>query len=164
MIRLGSSRSVGTIAALVISAAAVSGQTPAPPKSSAGLPGPPKMKTIGVVGGIGPQATMEFERQVHRVSQRRLPQFANGGYPPMVVLFHRRPPILLDAYGQPVRPVRLDPVLALWIPLILLSFLIVWMYHVLAHRPGGQPIGALERAFTKAGRAVRSLIPQAGRA
>ena len=22
--------------------------------------------------------------------------------------------------------------------------MIIWMYHVLAHRPGGQPIGALE--------------------
>jgi lipopolysaccharide export system permease protein len=59
---------------------------------------------------------------------------------------------------------RLDPVLALWVPLILLSILIFWMYHVLAHRPGGQPIGALERAFAKIGRAVRSLLPQPGRA
>ena len=59
---------------------------------------------------------------------------------------------------------RLDPILALWVPLILLSMLIWWMYHVLAHRPGGQPIGALERAFAKVGRAVRSLLPQLGRA
>ena len=35
--------------------------------------------------------------------------------------------------------------LALWVPLVLLAALIVWMYHVLAHQPGGQPIGALER-------------------
>ena len=34
--------------------------------------------------------------------------------------------------------------------------MIVWMYHVLAHRPGGQPIGALERAFAKVGKLVRS--------
>ena len=59
---------------------------------------------------------------------------------------------------------RLDPVLALWVPLVLLSMLIIWMYHVLAHRPGGQPIGALERAFAKIGRTVRSLLPQLGRA
>ncbi len=59
---------------------------------------------------------------------------------------------------------RLDPVLALWVPLVLLSMLIMWMYHVLAHRPGGQPIGALEKAFAKIGRAVRSLLPQLGRA
>ena len=44
---------------------------------------------------------------------------------------------------------RIDPMLALWVPLILLSAMIVWMYHVLAHRPGGQPIGALERVAAK---------------
>ena len=55
----------------------------------------------------------------------------------------------------------MEPILALWIPLFLLSALIYWMYHVLAHRPGGQPIGALERAFTLAGRSVRKLLPKA---
>jgi lipopolysaccharide export system permease protein len=38
--------------------------------------------------------------------------------------------------------------------------MIVWMYHVLAHRPGGQPIGALERFFTLAARWVRGLFPK----
>jgi lipopolysaccharide export system permease protein len=56
---------------------------------------------------------------------------------------------------------RLNPILALWVPLILLSAIIMWMYHVLAHRPGGQPIGTLERLASKAGRAVRSLLPKA---
>lgn len=55
----------------------------------------------------------------------------------------------------------MNPVLAMWIPLILLSVLIFWMYHVLAHRPGGQPIGALERVFAQAGKAVRKLLPKA---
>ncbi|HET7817455.1 MAG TPA: LPS export ABC transporter permease LptF [Sphingomicrobium sp.] len=55
---------------------------------------------------------------------------------------------------------RLDPVLALWIPLLLLAGMIYWMFHVLAHRPGGQPIGALERAFTLAARSVRRLFPK----
>jgi len=47
-----------------------------------------------------------------------------------------------------------------------LSFvaLIAWMYHVLAHRPGGQPIGALEFAFTRAAKSVRRLMPQSQRA
>ena len=44
---------------------------------------------------------------------------------------------------------RMEPILALWVPLLALAALIFWMYHVLAHRPGGQPIGALERAFTR---------------
>ena len=39
---------------------------------------------------------------------------------------------------------QIDPVLGLWVPLVVLTVLISWMYHVLAHRPGGQPIGALE--------------------
>lgn len=56
---------------------------------------------------------------------------------------------------------RLNPVLALWVPLIILSGLVLWMYHVLAHRPGGQPIGTLERLASKAARAVRSLLPKA---
>jgi len=55
---------------------------------------------------------------------------------------------------------RLDPILALWVPLLLLAGLIIWMYHVLAHRPGGQPIGALERFFAKAGKAVRRALPK----
>ena len=59
---------------------------------------------------------------------------------------------------------RIEPVLALWVPLVLLSALILWMYRVLAHRPGGQPIGALERAFSKVGRGARSLLPRFQRA
>jgi lipopolysaccharide export system permease protein len=59
---------------------------------------------------------------------------------------------------------RVDPVLALWVPLILLAGLIYWMYHVLAHRPGGQPIGALERGFTGIARTARRLVPRLRRA
>jgi lipopolysaccharide export system permease protein len=55
---------------------------------------------------------------------------------------------------------RIEPMVALWVPLVLLSALIGWMYHVLAHKPGGQPIGALERAFAKVARTVRSLLPE----
>jgi lipopolysaccharide export system permease protein len=50
---------------------------------------------------------------------------------------------------------RVDPTLALWVPLVLLSAMILWMYHVLAHRPGGQPIGALERFAAKTAMYVR---------
>jgi lipopolysaccharide export system permease protein len=38
--------------------------------------------------------------------------------------------------------------------------MITWMYHVIAHHPGGQPIGALERAATKVARSIRSLMPK----
>ncbi len=56
---------------------------------------------------------------------------------------------------------RLDPILALWIPLVIMSLVIAWMYHVLAHRPGGQPIAALERGAAKAASAFRRLLPKA---
>ncbi len=59
---------------------------------------------------------------------------------------------------------RLEPLLALWVPLLLLSAMIGWMYHVLAHRAGGQPIGALDRAAAKAGQIVRRMMPKAGEA
>tara|TARA_R110000782_G_scaffold167129_4_gene259128 strand:- start:14704 stop:15915 length:1212 start_codon:yes stop_codon:yes gene_type:complete len=44
---------------------------------------------------------------------------------------------------------RIDPLLALWVPFLAVGALILWMYHVIAHRPGGQPIGALEAGFSK---------------
>ena len=58
------------------------------------------MKRIGVLGGISAQATMDFEARVHRVSQRLIPQRWNQGYPPMVVWYHRRPPIRVDDDGR----------------------------------------------------------------
>ena len=67
------------------------------------------MKTIGVIGGLGPQATMDFEQRVHRVAQRTIPPRANSGYPPMIVLYHRRPPILLGEGMKPRLPLTPDP-------------------------------------------------------
>ena len=55
---------------------------------------------------------------------------------------------------------RVDAILALWVPFLLLAVLIVWMYHVLAHKPGGQPIGALEWAAARSWRFVKGLIPR----
>ncbi|WP_287940816.1 LPS export ABC transporter permease LptF [Sphingopyxis sp.] len=51
-----------------------------------------------------------------------------------------------------------DPLLALWIPLLLFGALAVWMYYTVAHVPGGQPIGALERVAAKAGQKARAFI------
>ena len=48
-----------------------------------------------------------------------------------------------------------DPIIALWVPFLLFAGLSWWMYRTLAHVPGGQPIGALERAAAKAGATVR---------
>ena len=44
------------------------------------------------MGGIGPQATMDFEQRVHRACQALVPQAINAGYPPMVVYYCRFEP------------------------------------------------------------------------
>lgn len=73
-----------------------------------------------------------------------------------VVAYHK-----VNQYGQQMGTHgRFNPILALGVPLILFAALILWMYHVLAHRPGGQPIGALERFFAKIAAAFRSMLPQ----
>jgi lipopolysaccharide export system permease protein len=46
----------------------------------------------------------------------------------------------------------------LWVPFLFFAALILWMYHVIAHVPGGQPIGALEVFADKAGKAIRKLF------
>jgi lipopolysaccharide export system permease protein len=73
----------------------------------------------------------------------------------MVVTYHK-----VNQYAEQMAAQdRLDPVIALWTPFALFALLILWMYWTLAHKPGGQPIGALERGFAKAGKAVGRLLP-----
>ena len=67
------------------------------------------MKRMGVLGGISPQATMDFEARVHRLCQQLVPQHFNAGYPPMVVWYHRRPPVRFGDDGRPVVPLEVDP-------------------------------------------------------
>jgi len=74
----------------------------------------------------------------------------------MVVTYHKINQYAESAGAQG----RLQPELALWLPFLVLVALIVWMYHVIAHHPGGQPIGALEAAFAKLGKLVRKLLPR----
>ncbi|MEI4505557.1 LPS export ABC transporter permease LptF [Sphingopyxis sp. CCNWLW253] len=51
-----------------------------------------------------------------------------------------------------------DPLIALWVPYLLFAALAIWMYYVVAHVPGGQPIGALERVAAKAGQKIRAML------
>ena len=69
------------------------------------------MKTIGVLGGLGPQATMDFEVRLHAAAQRLIPQIGNSGHPPLVVLYHRRPPFVMADERLPVFPLQPDPTL-----------------------------------------------------
>ena len=74
----------------------------------------------------------------------------------VVVAYHK-----INQYGQQAGSNgQANPILALWLPLSLFAAMILWMYHVLAHRPGGQPIGALESFFAKGARLARSLLPR----
>ena len=75
----------------------------------------------------------------------------------IVVAYHK-----VNQYAEQAAAAgRLNPTLGLWVPLVLLAGLIYWMYHVLAHRPGGQPIGALERFFSVIAKRVRGLLTKA---
>ena len=53
---------------------------------------------------------------------------------------------------------HVDPVIALWVPFLIFAGLVWWMYRTLAHVPGGQPIGALERQTAKLGGAIRRYL------
>lgn len=77
----------------------------------------------------------------------------------MVVAYHKINQYAEDAGAQG----RMVPEIALWAPFLLFGGLIVWMYLTLARKPGGQPIGALERAASRAGKAIAGMLPQFGR-
>lgn len=65
----------------------------------------------------------------------------------------------INQYAEGVAALgRIDPILALWLPFLLFAALVWWMYHTLAHVPGGQPIGALERVAAKGGKMIRLLV------
>lgn len=65
-----------------------------------------------------------------------------------IVTYHK-----VNEYGEGVGSLgKIDPLIALWLPFLGFAALILWMYHVVAHRPGGQPISALEYAFSKFGK------------
>ncbi|MBA4308575.1 MAG: LPS export ABC transporter permease LptF [Sphingopyxis sp.] len=69
----------------------------------------------------------------------------------MVVTYHK-----INEYAEGIGGMGVvDPFIALWLPFLLFAGLILWMYHVIAHIPGGQPIGALEVFASKVGKAIR---------
>ena len=72
----------------------------------------------------------------------------------MVVTYHK-----INQYGEQMGAQgKIEPLVALWGPFVVMMALIFWMYHVVAHRPGGQPIGALERFFDRVGKVVKKLF------
>ena len=72
----------------------------------------------------------------------------------MVVTYHK-----VNQYAEQMGALgRIDPLIALWVPFLLFAALIVWMYRTLAYKPGGQPIGALERVFGRIGDRIGRLF------
>ena len=73
----------------------------------------------------------------------------------MIVAYHKINQYAADIGGLG----KIDPLIALWVPFILFAALIVWMYYQVAYVPGGQPIAALERGFSKIGTAIARRLP-----
>ena len=77
----------------------------------------------------------------------------------MVVAYHK-----VNEYGQAVAALgKVDPILALWGPFALFALLILWMYRQIAHVPGGQPIGGLEKFAANIGKRLRTLFRRRAR-
>jgi lipopolysaccharide export system permease protein len=71
-----------------------------------------------------------------------------------VVTYHK-----VNQYAEQMGALgKIPPLLAVGVPFVVFAGLMVWMYWTLAHKPGGQPIGALERAAAKAGKAIGRLL------
>lgn len=70
---------------------------------------PDNMKTIGIIGGLGQQATMDFVARVHKISQDLIPQFVNRGYPPLHVFYFRHAPMALNPDGSTPNVLEPDP-------------------------------------------------------
>jgi lipopolysaccharide export system permease protein len=76
-----------------------------------------------------------------------------------VVTYHK-----INQYAEQMGALgRVDPAIAIWVPFAGVTALIFWMFWTLAHKPGGQPIGALERVFAKIGKQVQRLLDLGGR-
>ena len=132
---------------------------------------------LGYVGGaasheqeLGAQANFNF-RVVEILMMAMLPMLAVAlAVPPkrstsalgifvgivMVVAYHK-----VNQYGAYAgEQGRLNPILAMWGPFALMAALIGWMYYTISHKPGGQPIGALEWAAAKAARRMKAIMPK----
>jgi len=73
----------------------------------------------------------------------------------MIVTYHK-----VNEYAHSFGELgRVDPAVALWVPFAIFAGLVFWMYYTIAYVPGGQPIGALERVFSKTGKAIADRLP-----
>jgi lipopolysaccharide export system permease protein len=90
--------------------------------------------------------------QAQHVGPRHLPLHRHGRH------VHK-----INQYAEQMAPQgRLDAVIALWTPFFLFAALIAWMYWTLAYKPGGQPIGALERGVSKLAKGIGRILRLGG--
>lgn len=73
------------------------------------IPARPTMKTIGIIGGLGPQATTDLLTRIHAVSQELIPHHVNEGYPPLWAHYFRQAPMMLNPDGSPQDPLEPNP-------------------------------------------------------
>lgn len=128
----------------------------------------PELARIGHAPGVAPQLRNESRAEYHFrlvevATMFLLPLLALAlAVPPkrstsalgvflsivMIVTYHKvnQWAASLGALG------RVDPLIALWTPFLIFAALTWWMYATLAHTPGGQPIGALERQAARLGK------------
>lgn len=72
----------------------------------------------------------------------------------IVVTYHK-----INEYGEALGALgKVDPLISLWVPFFVFAGIILWMYHTLAHVPGGQPIGILERGAAFIGKKIKALF------
>ena len=77
----------------------------------------------------------------------------------MIVAYHK-----VNEYAASIGELgRIDPLIALWVPFCIFAGIILWMYYQIAYVPGGQPIGALERGFSKVAKLLTRYLPGRGR-
>lgn len=77
----------------------------------------------------------------------------------LVVTYHK-----VNQYAEGVASAGgVSPILALWGPFAVFVAIILWMYWQVAHVPGGQAIGWLERLFELISKRLRSLLSRGRR-
>ncbi|MBW6523338.1 LPS export ABC transporter permease LptF [Sphingomonas sp. RHCKR47] len=134
----------------------------------------PQLAKLGHAGGTEEQrdsSRSEFHfRLAEVVSMFLLPLLAVAlGVPPkrsssalgvflsivMVVTYHK-----VNQYAASVgERGAIDPLIALWVPFLVFAGLVLWMFYTVAYVPGGQPIGALERFFSKTWKLIVRYLP-----
>lgn len=73
----------------------------------------------------------------------------------IIVTYHK-----VNEYAEAVGGLgRIDPLIALLVPLALFAALVLSMYYMIAFVPGGQPIGALERGVARLSVAIGRFMP-----